>query len=100
MSKKISFGTKPSNRQPPPEADKWVNSRVVEEDEVETPAPTLRPEPQPQPRPEIAEPEKMKRLTIDIPLSLHKQLKAQCALSGRTIADEVRDFLLQKYGKS
>jgi hypothetical protein len=93
VSKKISFGTKPSTRLPPPEADKWVNSRVVEEDEV---PPVQRHEP----KPEIAEPEKMKRLTIDIPLSLHKQLKAQCALSGRTIADEVREFLLQKYGKS
>lgn len=93
MSKKVSFGTKPSTRLPPPEADKWVNSRVVEEDE----APPVQLQ---ESKPLVAKPEKMKRLTIDIPLSLHKQLKAQCALSGRTIADEVREFLLKKYGKS
>jgi plasmid stability protein len=47
--------------------------------------------------PEEREP--MKRLTIDIPESLHRTIKVQCALRGRKIADEVRELLLQKYGK-
>ena len=39
----------------------------------------------------------MKRLTIDIPESLHRQIKSSCALRGTKIADEVRDLLFQKY---
>lgn len=42
--------------------------------------------------------ESMKRLTIDISESLHKVVKARCAMRGITIADEVRDFLSKKYG--
>lgn len=41
-----------------------------------------------------------KRLTIDIPVSLHSKLKADCAIRGKKMADEVRELLLQKYGKS
>ena len=44
------------------------------------------------------EPEPMKRLTIDVPESLHRSIKAQCAMRGTKIADEVRELLLQKYG--
>jgi len=42
----------------------------------------------------------MKRLTIDVPESLHRSIKAQCAMRGTKIADEVRELLLQKYGQS
>nr|WP_258271058.1 plasmid partition protein ParG [Escherichia coli] len=45
-----------------------------------------------------SEPEPMKRLTIDVPESLHRAIKAQCAMRGTKIADEVRELLLQKYG--
>ncbi|EJK90529.1 hypothetical protein UUU_27150 [Klebsiella pneumoniae subsp. pneumoniae DSM 30104 = JCM 1662 = NBRC 14940] len=41
----------------------------------------------------------MKRLTIDIPESLHKAIKSACALRGTKIADEVRELLYDKYGK-
>src|SRR5512135_1484845 len=37
--------------------------------------------------------EPMKRLTIDIPLSLHKRVKSQCANRGTTIAEVVRKYL-------
>jgi hypothetical protein len=40
----------------------------------------------------------MKRLTIDIPESLHKAVKAQCAMRGTKIADEVRELLSKKFG--
>lgn len=38
-----------------------------------------------------------KRLTIDIPESLHKRVKSQCANQGTTIADVVRAFLERKF---
>ena len=40
-----------------------------------------------------------KRLTIDIPASLHRTIKSQCALRGSKIADEVRELLIEKYMK-
>lgn len=41
--------------------------------------------------------EEKKRLTIDIPTSLHKRVKSQCASQGTTIADVVRAFLEKKF---
>ncbi|WP_269936361.1 plasmid partition protein ParG [Serratia liquefaciens] len=76
--KKVTFGAKPTKLAS--SADAWVESRSIEE------AP-------PQPV------EKMKRLTIDIPESLHKAIKSACALRGTKIADEVRELLYKKYGK-
>ena len=37
--------------------------------------------------------EATKRLTIDIPLSLHQRVKSQCALKGEKMADVVRELL-------
>ncbi|MCU7065144.1 hypothetical protein K7R09_25445 [Serratia ureilytica] len=76
--KKVTFGAKPNKLAP--SADAWVESRAVEE----APPPPV---------------EKMKRLTIDIPESLHKAIKSACALRGTKIADEVRELLYDKYGK-
>lgn len=64
-------------------------------------APRVEPAPEPA-RPEQAEAttakaEPMKRLTIDIPLSLHKRVKSQCANQGTTIADVVRAYLERKF---
>ena len=39
----------------------------------------------------------MKRLTIDIPLSLHKRVKSQCANRGTTIAEVVRKYLEKNF---
>lgn len=72
-TKKVQIGVRPTNKPAPAEADAWVESRSVE-------------------------PEKMKRLTIDIPETLHRSIKAGCAMRGTKIADEVRELLLQKYG--
>lgn len=79
MSKKIAIGTKPTNK--PASADAWVEDRST------TAA-------------AAGEADAMKRLTIDIPESLHRTIKAQCAMRGTKIADEVRELLLQKYGNS
>ncbi|CAH0306498.1 hypothetical protein WB66_22975 [bacteria symbiont BFo1 of Frankliniella occidentalis] len=75
--KKVTFGAKPTK--PAPSADAWVESRSVEDEPLLV--------------------EKMKRLTIDIPESLHKAIKSSCALRGSKIADEVRELLYSKYGK-
>jgi len=75
--KKISIGAKPSGNQATA-ADSWVESRA-------TP-------------PLLGAQEKMKRLTIDIPESLHRKIKSDCATRGSKIVDEVRELLLQKYG--
>ncbi|EGN7253084.1 hypothetical protein ISM37_004510 [Salmonella enterica] len=75
MTKKVSIGTKPTNKPTPAAtADAWVESR--------------------------AEDEPMKRLTIDVPLSLHTAIKTSCASRGAKIANEVRDLLAEKYGKA
>ena len=72
-AKKIDFGTKPTSKPAVP-ADAWVDQRTTGEVEA------------------------MKRLTIDIPESLHRSIKSQCAMRGTKIADEVREILRQKYG--
>lgn len=74
--KKISFSSKPSAKNSPTETavDAWVDTRKQEV-----------------PR------EPMKRLTIDIPAELHSQLKADCAMKGRKMADEIRELLMKKY---
>ena len=76
MNKKISIGAKPTTRPVPAAADAWVESRDAG----------------------AAEP--MKRLTIDIPESMHRAIKGQCAMRGTKIADGLREILVQKYGKS
>jgi hypothetical protein len=75
MTKKVAIGAKPTNKPSPAAADAWVEHRATEEAES------------------------MKRLTIDIPESLHRTIKAQCAMRGTKIADEVRELLFSKYGK-
>lgn len=77
-----------------PEAEQFIRgtTQSLTADDAET-------EPKPQPgtneqtegTPSGQEP--MKRLTIDIPLSLHKRVKSQCANRGTTIAEVVRRYL-------
>lgn len=67
MSKKVSFGPRPSAaRTDTAKADEWVSHRDAEA---------------------------TKRLTIDVPVSLHARIKSQCALRGVKMADEVRELL-------
>lgn len=75
-TKKIEIGTKPIPKPVAPAADAWVETRKA---------------------PDVAK-EEMKRLTIDVPLSLHRAIKTQCSSRGTKIADEVRELLVQKYG--
>jgi hypothetical protein len=38
-----------------------------------------------------------KRLTIDVPVDLHRRMKVQCALTGEHMADVVRTLLEAKF---
>jgi hypothetical protein len=77
-TKKVAIGAKPTNKPAPAQADAWVENRADE-------------------APEADEAEPIKRLTIDIPQSLHRRIKSQCAGRGNKIVDEIRELLLQKY---
>lgn len=71
MKKKVSFGAKPTSPVAPASPDRWVTDRLKSTEPI-------------------------KRLTIDVPLSLHQQIKSQCALRGEKMADVVR-LLLEKH---
>jgi hypothetical protein len=72
--KKISIGGKPTAKSAPSSPDDWVSDRSGSD-------------------------EPMKRLTIDIRLSLHQRVKSQCALKGEKMADVVRDLLDKHFGQ-
>jgi len=71
--KKITFGSKPSPRTGQGSPDDWVADRSAQ--------PT----------------EPTKRLTIDVPLSLHQRVKSQCAMQGEKMADVIRELLEQRF---
>lgn len=71
--KKVTFGGKrPSNAQAG-NIDDWVLDREAREQE-----PT-------------------KRFTIDVPVSLHKRVKSQCAMQNLVMADVIRELLEQRF---
>lgn len=72
--KKIAFGSKPTARSGPASLDDWVDDR---------PARTTEP---------------TKRLTIDVPVSLHQRIKVQCTLQGQNMADVLRSILQTQFG--
>ena len=72
--KKITFTTKPTSSPGHVTPDAWVSDRQ-------------------------ATPEPMKRLTIDIPLSLHQRVKSQCALKGEQMANVMRELLEQRFNE-
>jgi hypothetical protein len=41
--------------------------------------------------------EPMKRFTIDVPVSLHKRIKTQCAADGIKMADMLREMLEARF---
>ncbi len=89
-AKKVNFGKKPGAKQPPVDVEQWVSDRpsgggVPNRDAVT-------------PDPQQEQSEKMKRLTLDIPESLHKAIKRQAVDTGVTMADLLRDLLEQHYG--
>ncbi len=81
-TKKINITAKP-NKKTITNADEWVQHRDAPSFEIPK-----------------AKKEAIKRLTIDIPESLHRKIKGECGSRGISIADEVRQLLLQKYGNT
>ena len=77
MSKKISISRKPTaSKTETKSADDWVSARTA-----------------PSPKPVV-----MKRLTIDVPATLHAQIKMQCARDGVKMADVIREMLNKRFG--
>ncbi|MEU3475892.1 hypothetical protein [Rhodococcus sp. NPDC006774] len=93
--KKVAFGagrpSRPQHRDLPPEADNWVGGgdRMAGE-ALDSSAKNSSSTPEPP-----AEP--LKRLTLDIPASLHREIKKQTADRGTKMVEEIRDLLEQKY---
>lgn len=71
--KKVAIGAKPTKAKSEASADDWVEKRASASQEV------------------------MKRLTIDVPASLHGRIKAQCALRGEKMADAIRALLEERF---
>ena len=69
--KRVPLAAKPRGAATTPTADAWVQSRQIESGNGEA----------------------MKRLTVDVPTSLHTRIKSQCALRGVKMADEIRELL-------
>jgi hypothetical protein len=44
--------------------------------------------------------EPVKRLTIDVPLSLHQKVKSKCALKGEKMSDVVRELLEKHFNET
>ncbi len=70
--KKVSFsGKRPETPPPVGDVDHWVANQTGVEP--------------------------MKRLTIDVPISLHRRIKSQCALGNLVMADVIRELLDQRF---
>ena len=87
-TKKVSISARPTTAEVP-SADAWVANREAGEGGAAVPsgvtAPDLIPEP-------------MKRLTIDLPESLHHALKLYCLNNRTTIAEVARELFANKCG--
>ena len=77
MAKKIVMSTMPKPA-PTPTADQWVESRTTVTTATDAGEAT-------------------KRLTLDLPESLHRRIKAQCALDGRKMVDVIREMLEERF---
>jgi hypothetical protein len=71
--KKVSFSANRPSKATPASADSWVANRAGEGRE-----PT-------------------KRLTIDVPVSLHKRIKSQCVAEDAVMADVIRELLEKRF---
>ncbi len=81
-AKKVPITKKPTATETPRSLDDWVSSPEIPEEE----------------KPPETKPEKMKRLTLDIPQSLHRAIKRKAIDEGQTMAELLRTLLEQNYG--
>lgn len=68
-------------------ADAWVAARTADVPESAPVAEVVS----------LRESEAMKRFTIDVTESLHKRIKAQCAMRGTKMADVIRELLEHEF---
>ena len=75
MTKRVDIGTRPTARhaEPAPDANAWVANQ------------------------EPSKPERIKRLTIDLPESLHRRIKIACVIEDVTIVEVVRELLTERF---
>lgn len=93
MSKTVSIGKRPTARPSAEAIDKWMEGKAADGAGDPAPAPVAK-----KAAPvEKVEPPKMKRLTIDIPDSLHRRVKSRCGQDGLRMADVIRDLLEQRF---
>ena len=94
--KKVAFTSKPQQAQ----LDEWVSaSEPASEPPLAAPiaAPPESSLAPPTPQTPI-EPVKMKRLTLDIPETLHRSIKLQAVTQSVSMVDLLRTLLEEKYG--
>jgi hypothetical protein len=70
MSKQVKFGSKPKKTVVTPNPDTWVENHRSEGN---------------------------KRLTVDMPYSLHTRIKTTCAARGVKMVDEIRAMLEERF---
>lgn len=92
MSKTVNIGKRPTTRPSAEAIDKWMESQAGGAGE---PVASL-PSPVNTEMPKRAAP-KMKRLTIDIPDSLHRRVKSRCGQDGLRMADVIRELLDHRF---
>lgn len=82
-AKKVSIGKKPGSKEQPTVIEEWVANR----EDLQAVEP-----------PKENQPDKMKRLTLDIPEDLHRAIKRKAVDEGVTMAELLRSLLEQHYG--
>jgi len=101
--KKVTFGAQPKAQ--PPDINEWVETReVISPSEADQPEPASQSESS-QPASEVGTTaaemppvqEKIKRLTLDIPESLHRRIKGRAVMEGTTMVEMLRALLLETY---
>lgn len=93
MAKKVTIGTKPNTKVI--DADDWVTATLTTDQSKENLSLT---EPVEDTKP-IAQAEQTTRFTIDIPVSLHRLIKSECALRGVKMNEEIRKLLEKHFLK-
>jgi hypothetical protein len=83
MNKKVAFGTKPAPKAAPASIDELVKSRAEGAAANETKTG-----------------EGTRRVSVDLPMSLHTKLKLHCVQNGVLMADYLRDLITKHFESS
>ena len=78
-------------------ADAWIANRGAEPAATDREGASVTPLKAVETAPAPAAKEKMSRFTIDVPESLHRRVKMQCAGRGQKMADMMRELLEREF---